>query len=62
MWRYYNSARMRSRTDFNLLQSNYTYMNWWSAAQSVAIVLSGILQLRFLKSLFAMQPSNKPKC
>ncbi|XP_070808954.1 transmembrane emp24 domain-containing protein 6 [Pituophis catenifer annectens] len=62
MWRYYNFARMRSRTDFNLLQSNYTYMNWWSAAQSVAIVLSGILQLRFLKSLFVMQPSNKPRC
>ncbi|XP_026575568.1 transmembrane emp24 domain-containing protein 6 [Pseudonaja textilis] len=59
---YYNFARMRSRTDFNLLQSNYTYMNWWSAAQSVAIVLSGIFQLCFLKSFFAMQPSNKPKC
>ncbi|XP_032087295.1 transmembrane emp24 domain-containing protein 6 [Thamnophis elegans] len=62
MWRYFNFARMRSRTDFNLLQSNCTYMNWWSAAQSVAIVLSGILQLHFLKSLFARQPNNKPKC
>ncbi|XP_063168859.1 transmembrane emp24 domain-containing protein 6 [Candoia aspera] len=62
MWRYYNFARMRSRTDFILLQSNHNYVNWWSAAQSIAIVLSGILQLCFLKRLFAMQPSNKPRC
>ncbi|XP_070617825.1 transmembrane emp24 domain-containing protein 6 [Erythrolamprus reginae] len=62
MWRHYNFARMRSTVDFNLLQSNSIYINWWSAAQSVAIVLSGVLQLRFLKSLFAAQPSNKPTC
>ncbi|XP_012516023.1 PREDICTED: transmembrane emp24 domain-containing protein 6 isoform X1 [Propithecus coquereli] len=52
MWRYYNFARMRKMADFFLLQSNYNYVNWWSTAQSLVIILSGILQLYFLKRLF----------
>ncbi|XP_059118557.1 transmembrane emp24 domain-containing protein 6 [Peromyscus eremicus] len=63
MWRYYNFARMRKVADFFLLQSNYTYVNWWSAAQSLAIVLSGVLQLYFLKRLFTVSTTNtKPRC
>ncbi|XP_062997290.1 transmembrane emp24 domain-containing protein 6 [Elgaria multicarinata webbii] len=65
IWRYYNFARMRSAADHFLLQSNYNYVNWWSAAQSVAIVLSGVLQLYFLKRLFTTLPTtatNKPRC
>ncbi|KAJ6652521.1 hypothetical protein lerEdw1_011491 [Lerista edwardsae] len=65
MWRFYNAARMRNLADFFLLQSNYNYVNWWSAAQSLAIVLSGVLQLCFLKRLFHAQPTtatNKPRC
>ncbi|XP_021075801.1 transmembrane emp24 domain-containing protein 6 [Mus pahari] len=64
MWRFYNSARMRKVADFFLLQSNYTYVNWWSTAQSLAIILSGALQLYFLKRLFTASTSDtkKPRC
>uniref|UniRef100_A0A8D0BJ10 Transmembrane p24 trafficking protein 6 n=1 Tax=Salvator merianae TaxID=96440 RepID=A0A8D0BJ10_SALMN len=62
MWRYYNFVRMRTAADYSLLRSNYTYVNCWSAAQSVAIVLSGFLQLYFLKRLFTTPASNKPRC
>ncbi|XP_006860270.1 PREDICTED: transmembrane emp24 domain-containing protein 6 [Chrysochloris asiatica] len=65
MWRYYNFARMRKMADFFLLQSNYNYVNWWSTAQSLIIVLSGILQLYFLKRLFnapATTETKKPRC
>ncbi|XP_031197190.1 transmembrane emp24 domain-containing protein 6 [Mastomys coucha] len=64
MWRFYNSARMRKVADFFLLQSNYTYVNWWSTAQSLAIVLSGVLQLYFLKRLFTASTTDtkKPRC
>ncbi|XP_005310636.2 transmembrane emp24 domain-containing protein 6 [Chrysemys picta bellii] len=65
MWRFYNFARMRKAADYFLLQSNYNYVNWWSLAQSLVIVLSGVLQLYFLKRLFNVQPTtatNKPRC
>lgn len=65
MWRYYNFARMRKMADFFLLQSNYNYVNWWSTAQSLVIVLSGILQLYFLKRLFNVPmttDTKKPRC
>nr|XP_036881354.1 transmembrane emp24 domain-containing protein 6 isoform X2 [Manis javanica] len=65
MWRYYNFARMRKMADFFLLQSNYNYVNWWSTAQSLVIVVSGILQLYFLKRLFNVQmttDTKKPRC
>ncbi|NXO68610.1 TMED6 protein, partial [Phainopepla nitens] len=62
MWRFYNFARMRKGADSFLLESNYNYVNWWSMAQSCAIVLSGLLQLYFLKSLFHAQTSGSQKC
>lgn len=62
MWRFYNFARMRKRADSFLLESNYHYVNWWSTAQSCLIVLSGVLQLYFLKRLFNVQSSGKPRC
>lgn len=65
MWRYYNFARMRKMADFFLLQSNYNYVNWWSTAQSLVIILSGILQLYFLKRLFNVPmttDTKKPRC
>lgn len=62
MWRYYSASRMRSASDFSLLQSNHHYVNWWSAAQSLAIVLSGFLQLYTLKHFFNAQPAHKPRC
>ncbi|XP_001510141.2 transmembrane emp24 domain-containing protein 6 [Ornithorhynchus anatinus] len=65
MWRFYNFARMRKGSDFFILQSNYHYVNWWSSIQSLVIVLSGILQLYFLKRLFKIQTttdSQKPRC
>ncbi|KAM8985649.1 transmembrane emp24 domain-containing protein 6 [Ara ararauna] len=62
MWRFYNFARMRKASDSFLLESNYNYVNWWSMAQSCAIVLSGVLQLYFLKRLFNVQASSRQKC
>lgn len=62
MWRFYNFARMRKGADSFLLESNYNYVNWWSMAQSCVIVLSGVLQLYFLKSLFHAQTSSSQKC
>ncbi|MBN3301262.1 TMED6 protein, partial [Amia calva] len=65
MWRYYNFARMRKGADFYLLLSNYSYVTWWSAAQSLVIVAAGYLQLHFLKRLFhtrSTTDTNKPRC
>lgn len=62
MWRFYNFARMRKGADYFLLESNYHYVSWWSMAQSCVIVLSGVLQLYFLKRLFNVQSSGKPTC
>ncbi|XP_062468994.1 transmembrane emp24 domain-containing protein 6 [Pezoporus occidentalis] len=62
MWRFYNFARMRKTSDSFLLESNYNYVNWWSMAQSCAIVLSGVLQLYFLKRLFNVQAPSRQKC
>ncbi|XP_020030904.1 transmembrane emp24 domain-containing protein 6 [Castor canadensis] len=65
MWRFYNFARMRQTADLFLLQSNHAYVNWWSAAQSLAIIISGILQLYFLKRLFSgptTTDTKKPRC
>ncbi|NWH73398.1 TMED6 protein, partial [Piaya cayana] len=62
MWRFYNFARMRKGADSFLLESNYNYVNWWSMAQSCIIVLSGVLQLYFLKRLFSVQTSSRQKC
>ncbi|KAM6353567.1 transmembrane emp24 domain-containing protein 6 isoform 2-T2 [Alca torda] len=62
MWRFYNFARMRKGSDSYLLESNYNYVNWWSMAQSCVIVLSGVLQLYFLKRLFNVQASTRQKC
>ncbi|NXF08912.1 TMED6 protein, partial [Smithornis capensis] len=62
MWRFYNFARMRRTADSFLLESNYDYVNWWSMAQSCVIVLSGVMQLYFLKRLFHTQTSGSQKC
>ncbi|XP_069073137.1 transmembrane emp24 domain-containing protein 6 [Pleurodeles waltl] len=65
MWRFYNFARMRKGADYFTLLLNYSYVNWWSAVQSVVIVLSGFLQLYFLKRLFNVRTTTdtqKPRC
>ncbi|OCT84473.1 transmembrane emp24 domain-containing protein 6 [Xenopus laevis] len=65
MWRYYNFARMRKGSDYYILLSNYHYVNWWSAVQSLLIVASGVLQLYFLKRLFNVKTTTdtqKPRC
>ncbi|KAK5866820.1 hypothetical protein PBY51_011364 [Eleginops maclovinus] len=61
MWRHYNFARMRKGKDHYLLQSNYNYVTWWSATQSVVILVSGYLQLLVLKRLFKTD-SGRPRC
>ncbi|PIO16297.1 hypothetical protein AB205_0013820, partial [Aquarana catesbeiana] len=65
MWRYYTFARMRRGSDYYRLMSNYHYVNWWSAGTSVLIVVSGVLQLYFLKRLFNVKTTTetqKPRC
>ncbi|XP_069385020.1 transmembrane emp24 domain-containing protein 6-like [Paralichthys olivaceus] len=61
MWHHYNFARMRKGKDHYLLLSNLSYVNWWSATQSVVILLSGYLQLLVLKRLFHTD-SSRPRC
>ncbi|XP_067349995.1 transmembrane emp24 domain-containing protein 6-like [Channa argus] len=61
VWRHYNFARMRKGKDHHLLLSNLNYVNWWSATQSLLIVLSGYLQLLVLKRLFH-RDSSRPRC
>ncbi|KAM4833688.1 transmembrane emp24 domain-containing protein 6 [Thomomys bottae] len=63
-WRFYNFARMRKTADSFLLQSNHTYVNRWSTVQSLVIILSGFLQLFFLKRLFNVSSTSdtKPRC
>ncbi|XP_009069767.1 PREDICTED: transmembrane emp24 domain-containing protein 6 [Acanthisitta chloris] len=62
MWRFYNFARMRKGADSFLLEDNYNYVNRWSMVQSCVIVLSGVMQLYFLKRLFHAQTSGSQKC
>ncbi|KAL0154085.1 hypothetical protein M9458_050544, partial [Cirrhinus mrigala] len=52
---------MRRGADFYLLQSNSTYVNSWSALQSLVIITAGYLQLYFLKSLFKTKPAEGDK-
>uniref|UniRef100_A0A8C1QB25 Transmembrane p24 trafficking protein 6 n=1 Tax=Cyprinus carpio TaxID=7962 RepID=A0A8C1QB25_CYPCA len=54
--------RMRHGTDFYLLQSNSTYVNIWSAVQSLLIITAGYLQLYCLKRLFNTKPGDRPCC
>ncbi|XP_031135747.1 transmembrane emp24 domain-containing protein 6 [Sander lucioperca] len=61
MWRHYNFARMRKGKDHYLLLSNFNYVTWWSATQSLVILLSGYLQLCVLKRLFRTD-SSRPRC
>ncbi|XP_033489852.1 transmembrane emp24 domain-containing protein 6-like isoform X1 [Epinephelus lanceolatus] len=61
MWRHYNFARMRKGKDHYLLQSNFNYVTWWSATQSLVIILAGYLQLHVLKRLFHTD-SSRPRC
>ncbi|KFO95613.1 Transmembrane emp24 domain-containing protein 6 [Calypte anna] len=62
MWRFYNFDRMRKASDSFLLQSNHSYITRWSLAQSCLIILSGVLQLYCLKSLFNLQSSCRQQC
>ncbi|XP_007887480.1 transmembrane emp24 domain-containing protein 6 [Callorhinchus milii] len=65
MWRYYNFARMRKGADYFLGLANNNYVTWWSLAQSAVIVLSGVLQVYFVKRLFDVKnttPTSKPRC
>ncbi|XP_038662316.1 transmembrane emp24 domain-containing protein 6 [Scyliorhinus canicula] len=65
MWRFYNFARMRKGADYFTVLASNNYVNWWSFAQSVVIVSSGVLQLYFLRRLFAMRDTignEKPRC
>ncbi|KAK9952743.1 hypothetical protein ABG768_018550 [Culter alburnus] len=64
MWRHYNYERMRRGADFYLLQSNSTYVNIWTAVQSLVIITAGHLKLCFLKRLFKSKPAegDKPRC
>uniref|UniRef100_A0A4W5L377 Transmembrane p24 trafficking protein 6 n=1 Tax=Hucho hucho TaxID=62062 RepID=A0A4W5L377_9TELE len=61
MWRHYNYARMSRGADHYLLLSNSNYVTWWSAVQSVVIVMAGYLQLFFLKRLFHTD-THRPRC
>ncbi|XP_078068043.1 transmembrane emp24 domain-containing protein 6 [Mustelus asterias] len=65
MWRFYNFARMRKGADYFIVLASNNYVNWWSFAQSVVIISSGVLQLYFLKRLFAVRATTateKPRC
>ncbi|KAG7259334.1 hypothetical protein CRUP_000672 [Coryphaenoides rupestris] len=65
MFRFYNFGRMRKSGDYFLLLSNGRYVTRWSAAQSVAIMAAGYLQLLFLKQLFISNTDaklDKPRC
>ncbi|XP_063052324.1 transmembrane emp24 domain-containing protein 6-like [Engraulis encrasicolus] len=61
MWRYFNYGRMKRSTDHYLLESNSAYVTWWSAAQSLLIIMAGYLQLYTIKRFFHTQP-NRPRC
>ncbi|KAK1887348.1 Transmembrane emp24 domain containing protein 6 [Dissostichus eleginoides] len=61
MWRHYIFARMRKGKDHYLLQSIFNYVTWWSATQSLVIIVSGYLQLFTIKRLFKTN-SGGPRC
>ncbi|XP_028814592.1 transmembrane emp24 domain-containing protein 6-like [Denticeps clupeoides] len=61
MWRHYNYARMKHGADYYLLLSNSNYVKWWSAAQSLVILVAGFLQLSVIRRFFRTDTS-KPTC
>uniref|UniRef100_A0A4W4HBG2 GOLD domain-containing protein n=1 Tax=Electrophorus electricus TaxID=8005 RepID=A0A4W4HBG2_ELEEL len=61
MWHFYNIERMHRGTDLYLLQSKSSYVNTWSALQSLVIILTGYIQFFFLKKFFCTQ-SNRSRC
>ena len=44
--------------DFNLLKSNISYVTTWSMAQCCVVILSGVIQVYFVKKLFG---ADKPR-
>ncbi len=46
------SRGLESR-DYNLLEANLSYVSTWSTVQVVVIVLCGVFQVYFVRSLFA---------
>lgn len=61
MWRYYNYGRMKRATDHFLLETKSNYITWWSAAQSLVIIIVGYVQLFIIKRLFHSQ-DTRPRC
>ncbi|KAF3855363.1 hypothetical protein F7725_023418 [Dissostichus mawsoni] len=59
MWRHYNFARMRKGKDHYLLQSIFNYVTWWSATQSLVIIVSGYLQLFAIKDSSKRTPADR---
>lgn len=45
------SRGLESR-DFNLLSANLSYVSTWSLIQCAVVVLSGVMQVYFVKQLF----------
>ena len=45
-------ARGLESRDYNIISANLNYVSNWSLVQCTVIVLSGIFQVYFLKSLF----------
>ncbi len=51
------SRGLESR-DYNLLAANLNYVSTWSLVQCVVVVLSGIMQVYFVRLLFADNRTN----
>ena len=46
------SRGLESR-DYNLLLTNFNYVSNWSLAQGLVVICSGMIQVYFVKKLFA---------
>ncbi|KAM3609330.1 uncharacterized protein V6R79_013091 [Siganus canaliculatus] len=52
VWHHYKLTGARESRDQHLLSSTLSYVSWWSASQSLVIVLTGLLQIFILRRLF----------
>jgi len=57
-------GRMHIVKDWYLITSNQKYVQWWSIAQSVVVILSAVTQVFMLRRLFRTStrtPTSKPR-
>lgn len=58
MINYLEFSKQQHSYDWHLIESNNQYVQNWSIIQCVVIVISGLVQVYFVRKLFNMEPNS----